>query len=165
METNKKIEYPYLPEGRSILYVPDDNIYIQEAKKFAKENSLDKMMPNSSVIVKDNKIIGIGVNGSDYHEKHGCYRVKNNIPSGQGYELCDGCSPINHGEAKAIKNAVDNGNDTNGADLYLWGHWWCCEPCWSAMTKAGIKDVYLLEGSEVLFNKNNPDNVVGHQFE
>lgn len=166
METDKKsIKYPYLPEGHSILYVPASNMYIQEAKKFAKENSLDKTMPNSSVIVKDDKIIGIGANGSDYHEKNGCYRVKNNIPSGQGYELCDGCSPKNHGEAKALANAISLGNDSKGADIYLWGHWWCCQPCWDAMIKAGIKDVYLLEGSEILFDKNNPNNVVGHQFD
>ena len=167
METNtkKEISYPYLPEGRTMLYVPADNIYMQKAKEFAKVNSLDKIMPNSSVIVKDGKIIGIGANGSDYHENHGCYRVKNNIPTGQGYELCEGCSPKNHGEPKAIKNAIDNSNDTQGADLYLWGHWWCCEPCWNAMINAGIKDVYLLENSEILFHKDKPGNIIGHQFE
>jgi hypothetical protein len=32
------------------------------------------------------------------------------------------------------------------------------------MEKAGIKNVFLLENSEVLFNKEHPDNVVGKQF-
>jgi len=166
METSKKIiNYPYLPLGRDILYVPENNQYIKIAKEFAKKNSLDKTMPNSSVIVKNNNIIGIGANGSDYHEKHGCYRIKNNIPTGQGYELCEGCSPVNHGEAKAIANAISLGNDPKDADIYLWGHWWCCEPCWIAMINAGIKNVYLLEGSEILFDKNNPNNIIGHQFD
>lgn len=165
MEITKKIEYPYLPKGYKILYVPIDNEYIKQAKRFAKENSLDKVMPNSSVIVKDGVVIGLGANGSDYHEKHGCYRVKNKIPTGQGYELCEGCSSNNHGEANAIKDATYKGNNMSGADLYLWGHWWCCEPCWNKMISAGIKNVYLLEGSEILFNKNHPDNVIGHQFD
>jgi len=33
------------------------------------------------------------------------------------------------------------------------------------MIEAGIGDVYLLEGSEALFNKNHPQNIVGKQFE
>jgi len=164
MET-KDIKYPYLPEGRTILYVPMSNQYMLEAKEYAKKNSLDKTMPNSSILVRDGKIIGRGANGSNYHDLHGCERIRQNIPTGQGYELCEGCSPKNHGEPKAIKNAKELGNDTNGADLYLWGHWWCCEPCWNEMIKAGIKNVYLLENSEVLFNKADPKNVVGKQFE
>lgn len=161
----KSIEYPYLPEGREILYVSADNEFIQAAKQFAKENSLDKEMPNSSVIVKGGKIIAAGANGSDYHKTHVCERVKQNIPSGQGYELCEGCHPKNHGEFSAITNAKEKGVDTKGADLYLWGHWWCCEACWGQMIKAGIKNVYLLEDSEKLFNKSHPDNIVGRQFD
>ncbi len=154
-----------MPAGKTILYVPASNEFIQEAKKFAQKNSLDKVMPNSSILVKDGKIIGRGANGSTYHDTHECERVKRGIPTGQGYELCEGCHPKNHGEPKAIKEARDNGEDANGADIYPWGHWWCCEPCWNEMIKAGVKNVYLLEGSEVFFNKQNPDNIIGHQFE
>lgn len=164
-DTKKSIIYPYLPKGNDILYVSEDNEFIKIAKQFAKDNSLDKVMPNSSVIVKDNKIIGIGANGSDYHEKHGCYRKEHNLPTGEGYELCEGCSPKNHGEAQAIKDALSKGNNPNGADLYLWGHWWCCKPCWDAMINSGIKNIYLLDKSEILFNKDNPDNIIGYQFE
>ena len=168
MEINsniRKIEYPYLPEGCNILYIEESNHFMQEAKKFAKENSLDKTVPTGAVIVKDNKIIGFGANGSDYHEKNGCYRVQNNIPTGQGYELCEGCSPKNHAEPKAIKNTIDKGFSPENTDLYLWGHWWCCKSCWEVMINSGIKNVYLLEGSEILFDKNNPNNIIGHQFE
>ena len=161
---DKNIKYPYIPEGREILYVPESNLFIQEAKKFARENSLDKVMPNASIIVKDGEIIGKGANGSNYHETHECERVKQKMPTGQGYELCEGCHPKNHSEPKAIKNAQEVGHDTNGADLYLWGHWWCCEPCWNAIISAGIKNVYHLEKSEILFNKENPGNIIGRQF-
>ena len=164
MET-KTIKYPYLPEGRTILYVGIDNPFMQEAKKVAREFSLDKAMPNGTVFVKNGEIIARGANGSNYHDTHECERVKRGIPTGQGYELCEGCHPKNHGEPKAVKDAKEHGKDTNGADAYLWGHWWCCEPCWNEMIKAGIKDVYLLENSEVLFNKENPNNIVGKQFE
>ena len=159
------IQYPYLPAGRSFIYVGDSDPFMREAKAWAKEHSQDKLMPNTSLIVKDGSIIGRGANGSDFHEKHGCDRVRRGIPSGHGYELCEGCHPRNHGEPRAIQDALANGHDPRGADLYLWGHWWCCEPCWNAMIEAGIENVYVLEDSEKLFNKNDPGNIIGRQFE
>jgi len=164
MATKKTVSYPYMPEDGIIEYVPKDNQFIREAKEYARTNSLDKTMPNASVIVKDGEVIGRGANGSTYHETHVCERVRLGIPTGQGYELCEGCHPKNHSEPKAIKNAQEQGNDTHGADIYLWGHWWCCEPCWNSMKQAGIKKVFLLEDSEKLFNKDDPNNIVGKQF-
>src|SRR3989338_2568066 len=145
-------------------YVDMEDKYMQMAKEYAQKNSLDLVMPTASVIVKDGKVIGMGANGSDYHKAHECERVKQGIPTGQGYELCEGCHPKNHSEPRAISQANDEQRITNNADLYLWGHWWCCEPCWSAMITAGIRDVYLLDNSEILFNKNHPDNIVWRQL-
>lgn len=159
------IQYPYMPEGRTITYVPAGNPFMKEAKEYAQKYSKDKVMPNASIMVKQGKVIARGANGSTYHDTHECERVKKGIPTGQGYELCEGCHPKNHGEPRAIADASKQGQETQGADIYLWGHWWCCEPCWNAMIKAGIRDVYLLEGSERLFNKNHPDNIIGRQFE
>ena len=154
-----------MPAGRTVKYVPGDNPFMKEAREYMKKHSLDKTMPNASVLVKSGEIIARGANGSTYHDTHECERVKRKIPTGQGYEICEGCHPKNHGEPRAIADAANRGEDTRDADLYLYGHWWCCEPCWNAMIKAGIKDVYLLEGSERLFNKNHPDNIIGKQFE
>ncbi len=165
MKSKLKIEYPYMPEGRNILYVPESNLYIQAAKKYAKENSLDSNIPTGSVVVMDDAVIGVAANGSEYHRTHECERVKQKIPTGQGYELCEGCHPKNHSESRAVENAKQTGHETRGANLYLWGHYWCCEPCWNAMISAGIKNVYLMEGSEVLFNKANLNNIVGNQFD
>lgn len=162
---NKTVEYPYIPDGRTIEYVPADNEFMQRAKEVARTESKDKAMPNASVIVKNGEIIGEGANGSDWHEDNGCERVKLNMPSGQGYELCEGCHPKNHSEPTAIADAVEQNNDTEGADLYLWGHWWCCEPCWGSIKAAGVSQIYLIEDSEVLFDKNHPDNIIGRQFE
>lgn len=160
-----QIGYPYIPEGKVIRYVDASNSYMALAKEFARQNSLDAVMPGAAVIVKDGVVLGRGTNGSDYHKKHKCQRAILGCKSGEGYELCEGCHPKNHSEPSAIREASTSGNDTNGADLYIWGHWWCCEPCWDAMIRAGISRVFLLENSEVLFNKEHPKNIVGKQFD
>lgn len=160
-----QIAYPYIPEGRTLLYVPEGNPFIRLAKEFARKESKDKTMPGAAVVVRGGLFLGIGANGSDYHEKVGCRRVALGCKTGEGYELCEGCHPKNHSEPKAIADAVARGHTTNGSDLYLWGHWWCCQWCWDCMTKAGIKNVFLLVGSEILFNKQSPENIVGRQFE
>lgn len=160
------IAYPEpLPPRRTIRYVSADNEYMRAAREYAREHSLDTTMPTGSVIVKDSVIIGRGANGSDYHEKHGCERVRLGSKTGQDYEKCEGCHPKNHSERRAVFDASEQGYETSGADLYLWGHWWCCTPCWNAMIEAGIRDVVLLEGSEILFNKDAKGNIVGRQFD
>ncbi|MEK9186067.1 MAG: hypothetical protein AAB885_00595 [Patescibacteria group bacterium] len=167
-----KINYPYLPKGRKILYVPADDVFMQLAKAFARAQSLDENMPGAAVIVKVGRVIGIGANGSDYHKKQKCERVIRGCKSGEGYELCEGCHPKNHSEAKAISNARlgfgwswYSNKFLSGADLYLWGHWWCCQSCWERMIFADISNVYLTDNSWTLFNKENPDNIVGRQFQ
>ena len=160
------IDYPYLPKGRKISYVGADNKFIKVARDYAKTHSADRNVPTGSVIVHESEAVGYGANGSDYHEKFGCQRVKKGIPTGQGYELCEGCHPKNHSEPRAIKDAKERNPsiDLNKADLYLWGHWWACEPCWNAIDKAGIKNVYLVSESHKIFNKSHPQNVIGRQF-
>ncbi len=159
-----KIDYPYLPDGREHMYVSMENQYMQMAKEYAKNYRSNLAMPGAAVIVKNNEVIGTGSIGNNPAHIRGCERVKLNMPTGQGYDLCAGCGAEFHSEPQAIAAAKQAGHDTQGADLYLWGHWWCCQPCWNAMIEAGIKNVYLLENSEVLFNKKHPDNVVGMQF-
>ncbi len=161
----KHIVYPYLPQDRAFKYADEGNHFMKFAKQIAKVFSIDETMPGGAVVIKEDLVIGVGANGSDYHKKHPCQRVALGCKTGEGYELCEGCHPKNHSEPKAIMNAVSRGYSTEGADLYLWGHWWGCKWCWDVMIDAGIKDVYLLKGSEVLFNKNHPGNIVGKQFE
>lgn len=159
------IDYPYLPPYGHILYVPSDNQFMIAAKEHARLHSLDDTMPNASLVVKDGVVIGRGANGSDFHKTNECVRIKLKSKTGEDYELCEGCHPKNHSEPTAIADAVQAGHDTQGAVIYLWGHWWCCEPCWVAMKDAGITTVYLLEGSEKLFNKESSEHVIGRQFE
>jgi 2'-deoxynucleoside 5'-phosphate N-hydrolase len=51
-----------------------------------------------------------------------------------------------------VRRAHEKGIDLNGADIYLYGHWWACQKCWDTMIAAGIRNVYLLKDSETLFN-------------
>lgn len=159
------IEYPYLPIGRTILYVGLDNPFMATARDFAQEHNTVRHI-GAAVLVKDRNILGYGSIGAGLHgEQNGCIREKTNVPTGTQYELCKGCGYEYHSEASAIRDAQEKGKDTRGADLYLWGHWWACEPCWRAIIEAGIENVYLLKDSEKLFNKAHPDNVIGKQFD
>lgn len=164
------IQYPYLPPNHTISYVSEANEFMQAAK-VAATKAADKQHSTGAVVVKAGQIVGEGFNyaviaaipGLIQSHPKWCIRKHFNVPSGQKYWACPGCIPSkNHAEGRAVRAA---GEKARGADLYLWGHWWCCQPCWEAMIGAGINNVYLLEGSEVVFNKDNPNNRIGKQFE
>ncbi len=142
---------PFRNGSLQLFYVSDEDSFMAEAARAAKELSLDKNKPNGTVLVKDGVIIGRGANGSDYHLHNPCERVRLGIPTGESYELCEGCHPKNHGEPKAIASAMSAGHDPKGGDIYLRGHWWCCKDCCDAMIKAGISRVILLEGARDKF--------------
>lgn len=166
METNtQKIQYPYLPAGRTILYVPESNQYMVAAHEVAVKESTDKKTSTGVVVVSPTgEIIVSAANQSALknpfllrtHNKW-CIRKLFGIPSGQKYWLCPGCaSSAYHAEHFAMRKAKKRNINISGCDVYLWGHWWCCQPCWDAMIKAGIKDVYLMEGVGEKFNNSNP---------
>ena len=143
-------DLPYCPEGRKILYVDHDDKFMMAAESAAEQLSSDHAHPTGAVIVRDGVVLGRGANVSTYHEDHGCRRKELNIPTGEQYELCEGCDPRNHAEQVAISRLQEG---CKNADLYLWGHWWCCKSCWSTMIDANIKNVYLVEGAEAKFKK------------
>lgn len=157
MSTN----YPYLPEGHTILYVPITDIFMDQTRSVALELSTDSKQPTGALIVREGKVIGRGANQSILRKKwmhyfHGylCIRKLLKIKSGTKYYLCPGCaSSDKHSEVRAIKDAQNKHNDISGSDLYHWGHWWCCKPCWDSMIKAGIKNVYLVEGATEQFKR------------
>lgn len=83
-----------------------------------------------AVIVKDGKVLSYGTN----EHKEPCKRV--GYPTGEGYELCDGCNYDNHAEANALKGS----GFFSGATLYLLGHTYACDPC---KEKAAVKGVTI----------------------
>ncbi len=165
----KDIQYPYLPEGVTIEHVPLTG-FMEEARKMAVETSTDLLQRTGAVIVKDGIIIGQGSNQTplpgkflrELHKNGWCVRKQLKIKSGTKYWMCPGCAKNHHhGEARAVRNAIKEGKDTEGAELYLWGHWWACKPCWDSMLGAGIKKLYLLEDSDELFNPKSSRSILG----
>ncbi len=151
-----------MPEGWTILYVDEDNSFLQEAKRFSLQHSTDLHHPTGAVIVKGNEIIGYGANCATFKQKwftrlHGkgaCLRKWLKVKSGTKYWVCPGCvTNKNHAEASAVRDATNKygTQKVKGADLYLWGHWWCCKPCFDSIISAGIINVYLMKGSEKVF--------------
>ena len=155
-------EYPYLPEGRTIGYVPADNEFMREAMRLRNEELTDFQVPTGAVVVSNGEIIGRAANQSslknkkliDFHKNVFCVRRFLKIPTGTKYWLCPGCAQFrHHAESRAVKDALKNKDYIKGANLYLYGHWWCCKPCWDAMIAAGIDKVYLVEGATGLFRR------------
>src|SRR3989344_8373090 len=168
----ESIVYPYIPDGRVILYVDESNPFMKMAKEVSKEESTDLFQSTGSVLVKRGEVISKGANQSaiknkkllKFHQEKFCVRKWLRVKTGTHYWLCPGCaSSSHHSEIRAIKDARKKGHDTSGADLYLWGHWWCCRPCWNAIIEGGINNVYLLLGSEELFNKSRANNILGRR--
>ncbi len=153
--------YPYLPEGRKFIYVPVSNPFMAETKRYTLEFSTDSKQPTGATVVKDGKIIGYGANQSrlrkqwlkNLHNKF-CIRKMFHIKSGTKYYLCPGCASSKmHSEPRAVKDAQNKIGDISGSDLYHWGHWWCCKPCWDSMIAGGIRNVYLVEGATEQFKR------------
>ena len=171
MET-KDIKYPYLPEGVEIDYVPESNIFMMAAKDQARKSN-DHNTPTGAVIISGGKIVSGEHNKApisnpkliELHKKY-CIRKILGIPSGHKYWLCPGCATnSSHAEYRAVLDLQKKGiKDLKNPELYLWGHWWCCEPCWNKMIEIDIKKVFLLEDSELLFERSNPKNIIGKQF-
>jgi tRNA(Arg) A34 adenosine deaminase TadA len=143
-----------------------------EAKRVMLGYSTDKVHPTGAVVVKDGKIIGSAANQSalrnkyllDFHKKYFCVRRFFKIKSGEKYWLCPGCASHRmHAEPRSINDAREKYGTSavKGADIYLWGHWWCCKPCWDSMIKSGIKNVYLVENATDLFKglRDKPINI------
>ena len=169
-----QVAYPYLPVGQEIRYVSADHPYMVAAQAICQEESSDRLQPTGAVVALGGMIIARAANQAalchprwrGYHARGWCLRRVLKIKSGEKYWLCPGCaSPDDHAESRAARLAMARARqdslDLSNAELYLWGHWWCCALCWAAIIEAGIGEIYLLEGSEVLFNRAHPDNRIG----
>ncbi len=148
----RKINYPYLPKNRKILYVKPDNKYMKEATKLLALSGCFKQ-PVSAVIIIGGKIIGKGFNAS--LKLAYCPREREGCKTGERYELCKiYCVQEGHAEVMAIKDALKSKKDLKGANIYIDGHWWCCKNCWDEMIRVGIKKVYLRIDSVRLYKQN-----------
>jgi deoxycytidylate deaminase len=155
---------PYLPAGKHIFVVPETDQFMEVAKIVRDTKSTDLNHSTGAIIVKDGVIIGKAANQAGFkkpwlielHRRGWCVRRLLKIKSGTKYWMCPGCSTHqDHAESGAVKDAITKAgiNKTQGADLYLYGHYWCCKPCWDNMLMAGIGDVYVVEGAFEKFGK------------
>lgn len=142
--------YPFIHPQGIIKYANIDNIFIQEAKKISLKSGCVKQA-TGAVIVVNNEIVARGAN-SGLKIKI-CPRVLNKCPTGVGYNLCKNiCRQTGHAETVCVDNFKKSNFFGQPAELYLYGHWWCCEPCWNAMIEAGINTVYLTKNATELFS-------------
>ena len=98
-----------------------EEYYLDIAKQVCKKSTCLRNR-FGAVIVKDNQIISTGYCGAPRKTKdcgdHGfCLREKENIPSGERYELCRSV----HAEMNAIINAARAGVSLFKGDIYIYG--------------------------------------------
>ncbi len=162
-EYSTSVPFPYLPEGREIEFVDENNEFMKLAL-LEKAKSNDQLYPTGAVVVKDSKVVAQAHNRAGYkhkffidlHQKGFCPRRWFKIKTGQKYWACPGCATYKkHAESTVVYKFEKEGRlvELNSADLYLAGHWWCCKPCWDNMIRAGIKNVFLMRGAKERFDK------------
>lgn len=151
------INYPYMPEGRCLKYAPADSPFMVEAARAREECAGDPQYPVGCALVRDGVVLAVAGNGFNKGPGlvHICPRLVLECPSGTGYDLCTLHDAPGHAEHMVLDAALKAGIDPKGADVYMYGHWWACEPCWKAMIEAGIRDVYVTDDAHVRFSRDN----------
>ena len=116
---------------------PDWDQYFLKITQDVSERATCVKRQVGAIIVKDNRILSTGYNGSPKGFKHcedvGCIRKEMNVPSGQRHELCRGL----HAEQNAIIQAAVHGVEIEGATMYC--NYQPCAICVKMIINAGIK--------------------------
>lgn len=97
-----------------------------------------------AIIVKNNRILSTGYNGSPKSFEHcaedTCIRQQMGLPSGQRHELCRGL----HAEQNAIIQAAVHGVSIDGGTMYC--NYQPCAICVKMIINAGIKKLIYSGG-------------------
>lgn len=106
-------------KGELIMRISKTEYYLGIAKAVS-ERSTCLRRRYGAIIVKNDEIIATGYNGAprgdvNCCEEGACYRLENNVPHGEQYELCLAV----HAEQNAIISA--SRADMMGATMYLYG--------------------------------------------
>lgn len=122
---------------------PSWDEYFMEMAELARKRTTCIRRGVGAVIVKDNRVLATGYNGTPtgiaHCEETGCLRQKMNVPSGKQHELCRGL----HAEQNAIVQAAKMGVSIDGATLYCTTR--PCVICSKMLINAGIKRVVISE--------------------
>ncbi len=94
-----------------------------------------------AVIVSGKRILATGYNGApsglEHCDRQGCFRLEQNIPSGERHELCKGL----HAEQNAIIQAALYGVSIRGGAIYCTHH--PCVVCAKMLVNAGVHKVII----------------------
>ena len=107
-----------------------EELFIEIAKTVAKR-SADPHTQVGAVLVKGNRILSIGYNGTLSNFKYDF-----NWGTEEKYLFCV------HAEANALSNAAKIGANVEGADIYLTLS--PCHECIKLLIQSGIKNVYYI---------------------
>lgn len=122
---------------------PSWDEYFMDMAELARRRTSCLRRGVGAVIVKDNRVVATGYNGTPkgitHCDKAGCLRAQLNIPSGQRHELCRGL----HAEQNAIIQAACTGASIEGASLYCTTQ--PCVICTKMIINAGIKRIVIKE--------------------
>ena len=122
---------------------PSWDEYFMDMAELARKRTTCLRRGVGAVIVKDNRVIATGYNGTPKGITHcsetGCLREKLGVPSGQRHELCRGL----HAEQNAIIQAACTGASIDGATLYCTTQ--PCSICSKMIINAGIKRIVIKE--------------------
>jgi dCMP deaminase len=121
-----------------------DNTYMNIAKELSQRSKCASRQVGC-IIVHDNNILSIGINGSPsgsnlcQNLNSICPRKKLGFKSGEGVEYC----PAQHAERNAITRAAKKGVSLNNSTLYLWATVTPCQQCAGSIINSGISRIVL----------------------
>lgn len=132
---------------------PSWDEYFMEMAHVAKRRSTCLSRQTGAVLVKDNRVVATGYNGTPSKTKHcidgGCARcasrVNNVVVAGQALDQCACC----HAEENAVVQAALHGISTKGTVMYT--TYVPCTLCAKIIINAGIK--------KVITNEEYPDDL------
>lgn len=89
---------------------------------------------------EENQIISVGSNWCKNPQEE-CPRK--DFPTGMGYALCSViCQQNAHAEVDALNNLGEN---TQPKTCILVGHYYCCQGCYEALKKKGVKNFIIVK--------------------
>ena len=120
---------------------PDWQTYFMDIAQLASSRSTCLRRHVGAVIVKENRILSTGYNGTPSGIRHclerGCLRDELKIPSGQRHELCRGL----HAEQNAIIQAAYHGVAIESSEIYCTNQ--PCIICAKMIINAGLKKIII----------------------
>lgn len=134
------VELGYAPDDHQWFTVLED-LMTNPASPYYGTRCLKR--PVAAVIVSGDEVLGLGANLRDGTQMQLCCpREFEGCKSGEGYEFCaEVCGQVAHAEIAAMSDLKFP--MPAEAEMFVWGHCYCCDQCVEAAMKIGIKSIWL----------------------